>query len=191
MGFVVPQSYSMGDALVVLSIKYYKGEGTVLTGSSKTAVRQKDDRDYGLRQGIAEAIAEMLTIERAGKFPLFQHVEKIMPWEVQTVFQKIDPVGNFPNEEESLDILAKLHDLVDGKDGVTAEAHEKIRRVKILKGELKPEKKDIEWLEELRVKQENRVNALREQIILAERDPKVNDVPIRVSDRLEKDGGRH
>jgi hypothetical protein len=176
--FVVSPQYRIESALVTLVQTYYKGTGAVVMSSTKKAQVEKENRDHGLRDGLAQAIAEILTVERIKKFPLFTSHEKVNSWDVYRILSEATFfTGAFPDDDEATEIVDSLLALIDGQEGVIAERHEENRRNKILEGELKPEPKDKEWLSKELGQFDSKQAELRKLIMQAE-NPNVNDSPV-------------
>lgn len=171
--FVMNPTYSTGDALATLVVAYYRGASTgPLMSSTKKAEDMRDERNHGWRQGILEGMAEILNVERVKSFPHVERFAKIGPHTVNKVLREARVIDNtIPDEAEIDDIVVKILLLVDRADEREAsltEENERIRRQKILDGLIDPVEADREWLEALRVEQEQKVATLRQFIMKTE-----------------------
>lgn len=150
--FVVSGNYNLGNALLELTQAYYRGCGTgPLLSSTKKAEQAIANQDFGWRKAMCEAIAEMLTVERAKKFPLLDRHEKVTGGSVDSVFRgastEITWAGQVPDGDIASQIVDRVLALIDGLDGLYAEGYEEFRRREIRKGELQAGPEDREWIE--------------------------------------------
>lgn len=162
---VVSSHYNLGNALLNIVQTYYRGIATgPLMSNTKKEAEARDNKNWGFRHGIAEAVAEIITVERANKFPLMDRQIKVNGYEVIGVLtkaqQELDWSGNVPDGDIGSQVVDRVLALVDGTDGSYAKNYEDMRRQLIRNGELQATEADREWITAEADKKREEVDAI-------------------------------
>lgn len=138
-------------SLVNLLALYLRGRQLGGMGSNQRERIRNESLLEGFRVGLSEAMALMLTDERAKVYPHLRHFEAINVWDFAELLQEGLHEYQTADREDKERILNRLHsDLVNKVFNDNLKKHnDEVRRTKILQGDLEPTEEDLDWLKAL------------------------------------------